>query len=94
MTDSLLPSAHAALLPLAGGATLAAWDIAADGSRRISAAHVAGAATAVRGVAVPGSEGGMQPQLAALGAGGAYLAWTRVTDGSRRVAGARLRFPP
>ncbi len=94
VTDSLLPSAHAALLPLAGGATLAAWDIAADGSRRISAAHVTGAATAVRGVAVPGSDGGMQPQLAALGAGGAYLAWTRVTDGSRRVAGARLRFPP
>ncbi len=93
VTDSLLPSAHAALLPLAGGATLAAWDIDADGARCISAALVAAGAATVQSVAVPGSEGAVQPQLAGIATGGAYLAWTRVTEGTRRVGGARIRVP-
>jgi hypothetical protein len=85
-----LPAAHAAVLALRGGATLAAWDIAADGSRRVSVALVAPDGSHAAPVAVPGSEGASQPQLARAGTVAAYVAFTRVGPDGEQIGAGRI----
>ncbi|HWA56252.1 MAG TPA: sialidase family protein [Gemmatimonadales bacterium] len=89
--DSTLPTAHAAVLALPDGGTLAAWDIGSRGARGIQVARVAAGATRVRAESVPGSEAGSHPQLARTATGSVLLAFTRIAGAGAVVELVRVR---
>ena len=76
VTGAHLPPSHAATAALADGGALAAFDVAADGSRSISVARIAPDGSLEWKETVPGSDGGRYPQVALAADGAALIAWT------------------
>ena len=76
VTGAHLPPSHAAAAALADGGALAAFDVASDGSRVITVAHIAPDGTLAWKESVPGSAGGRYPQVALAADGAALIAWT------------------
>ena len=93
VTDSTLPASHAAVVALPDNASLAAWDIAPGGSRRVSVAVVPPAARSASPVAVPSSDGATHPQLIAVGGSEAFLAYTALEGTATRISTRRIRVP-
>ncbi len=93
VTGPRVATAHAAVAPLEGGGALAAYDVTADGERRIRLARIAPDGSLAGQLSIAGSDDGKYPQLAILGDTAAVVAWTAtVGDGSRmRLARVRLR---
>jgi hypothetical protein len=93
VTGRGLGVAHPAVVALADGGALAAYDVAADGERRISIARLLPGGRLAGRMAVDGSEGGKYPQLAVVDDSTAIVGWTTsVGEGSRfGLARARLR---
>jgi hypothetical protein len=79
-----LPVAHVSLAVSKRLGPLAAWDATAEKKRRISVARIGDATGPARtALEVPGSDGGLYPQLAAFEDGeGALVAWTQTGDRS------------
>jgi hypothetical protein len=94
VSDSTLPVAHPAVQALPGNASLAAWDIAPGGKKRLSLAYVPAGATRVRPVTLPGADGAAHPQLLRLNEREAFLAWTGVSGNGQRIGAARVELTP
>ncbi len=86
-----LPVAHASVVVLEGGATLAAWDVDPAGERWILVALLGPDDRQVRFQRVQSSTGGVYPQLARGPRGIAFLAWTTPAGASSRIALRVLR---
>ncbi len=83
-------TAHAAVAPLRDGGALAAYDVSADGKRRITVARVSSSGALAGQVEIADSDDGKYPQLAVLGDSAALVAWTSATGEKPRVRLARL----
>jgi hypothetical protein len=89
-TADHVPTAHAAVVPLADSGALVAYDVGPNGRRVIRLARITSAGRRTAEATVPGSEGGAYPQLALTSAGDAVVAYT-VTEGDvRTVKAARV----
>jgi hypothetical protein len=90
-----LPSVHGSVAALPGGGAVAAMDVRSDGSRAISVAELRPGARRARTAAVPGSEGGLYPQIVSASETVALLAYTVGLEGRRelRLARVALRRP-
>jgi putative transposase len=86
-----LQTAHPAVVALASGGTLAAWDLDAAGKRGHSVGLVRSGESRARTLAVPGTAGATYPQLAALGDSTVVVAWTEIVGDLTRVRLARIR---
>lgn len=76
VTGAHVPTSHAATVALADGGALAAYDVAANGSREIALARLGADGRLSWKESVAGSAGGRYPQLALTSQGTALLAWT------------------
>lgn len=83
-------TAHAAVTPLRDGGALAAYDVAADGGRRITLARLSRSGAVAGQVSIAGSDDGKYPQLAVLGDSTAVVAWTSASEEKPHVRLARL----
>ena len=90
VTGRKVSTAHAAVAALADGGALAAWDITADGERRISIARLSPAGAIVGATTIADSRDGKYPQLAVLGDSTALLAWTGTVGEGARMRLARI----
>jgi len=85
-----VPTAHAALQPLAGGGAVVALDVSPEGSREIRLVRVDGAGNVGESIRIPDSNGGTYPQLAVTKAGDVLVAWTAPRGESTALALARV----
>jgi hypothetical protein len=88
-----LPTAHAAVVALADGGALVAYDVGTDGSRVVRLARVSTDGKVVAEATVPASAGGAYPQLARTGWESAVVAYTVTTGDQRAVRAVRVRLP-
>ncbi len=88
-----VPTAHAAVVPLADGGALVAYDVAPEGRRAVRVARVSAAGRRIAEATVPGSEGGTYPQLALPSAGHAMLVYTVSAGDVVAVKAVRVRIP-
>jgi hypothetical protein len=92
VTGRELGVAHPAVVALADGGALAAYDVAGDGKRRISIARLLPGGGLAGRIAVDGSEGGKYPQLAVFDDSTAIVGWTTTVSDGSRLGLARLRL--
>ncbi len=92
-TGDHVPTAHPAVVALADGGALVAYDIGPEGARLIRLARIT--ADGRRGAAadVAGSRGGAYPQLVRTSADAVILAYTVTSGDARQVRAARVRIP-
>lgn len=90
VTGDRLPTAHPAVVALADGGSVVAWDIDRKGNRHLTVAHVRSGANRAQTTAVPGTSGATYPQLAPLRDGGAAIAWSQLVGETRQLGLARL----
>jgi hypothetical protein len=83
--------AHPAVVALADGGALAAYD-AADGKRRIGLARLLPSGRLAGRLAVDGSEDGKYPQLAVLNDTIAVVGWTASNGDSQKIRLARVKL--
>jgi hypothetical protein len=92
VTGRGLGVAHPAVVGLADGGALAAYDVGVDGERRISIARLLPDGRLAGRIAVDGSEGGKYPQLAVFDDSTAIVGWTTSVGAGSRLGLARLRL--
>ncbi|HEU4473546.1 MAG TPA: hypothetical protein VFR72_01850, partial [Gemmatimonadales bacterium] len=92
VTGRKVSTARAAVAALADGGALAAWDITADGERRISVARLGADGTMLGSTTLADSKDGKYPQLAVLGDSTAVLAWTGTVGERSRMRLARVTW--
>lgn len=92
VSGSAIGVAHPAVAPLPDGGALAAYDVSADGTRRIRLARLLSNRRIAGRAVVAGSEGGKYPQLAILGDTTAVVAWTTSVGDESRMGIARLHL--
>ena len=85
-----LPPVHGAVAALPGGGAVAAMDARLGGIRLISVAELRPGARRARTVAVPGSEGGLYPQILSVSDTVALVAYTVGLEGRQEVRLARV----
>lgn len=85
-----LPPVHGAVAALPGGGAVAAMDARLGGSRPISVAEIRPGARRPRAVAVPGSEGGLYPQILSVSDTVALVAYTVGLASRREVRLVRV----
>jgi hypothetical protein len=85
-----LPPVHGTVAALPQGGALAAMDALPDGSRAIAVAHLPPGARRARPATVPGSEGGLYPQVLSVSNGTALVAYTLEHGDGREVRLARV----
>ena len=90
VTGRALGVAHPAVVALPDGGALAAYDVAADGKRRISLARVVPGGRVGGRLVVDDSEDGRYPQLAVLNDSVAVVAWTGSYGERSRLRLARV----
>lgn len=90
VTGSRVGATHAAVAPLEDGGALTAYDLTADGDRRIGVARVLPSGSLGERIEVPGSDEGKYPQLAVLDDTTAIVAWTAAVGDGSEVRLARL----
>lgn len=89
-TGRRLGVAHPAVVALADGGALAAYDVAENGKRQISLARLLPSGRVGGRLVVDGSEGGKYPQLAALNDSVAVVAWTASHGDNQELRLARV----
>ncbi len=90
VTGRGLGVAHPALVAVPDGGALAAYDVAADGKRRISLARLLPGGRLAGRLVVDGSDDGKYPQLALLNDSVAVLGWTTSNGDSSEIRLARV----
>ncbi len=87
-----LPPVHGAVAALPRGGAIAAMDALSDGSRAIAVAHLPRGTRRARPVGVPGSAGGLYPQILTVSDSTALVAYTLEHGDGRevRLAGVTL----
>jgi hypothetical protein len=91
VTGDRVPVTHVSM-SLAGADAFVACDVDSSGHRAVTLARVASDGRVLRRVRVPGSEGGVYPQVVATGVDRASVAWTSAGEGQRAVAVADVRL--
>jgi hypothetical protein len=86
--------AHPAVVALPDGSALAAYDVAADGKRRISLARVRSGSRLAGRLVVEGSEDGKYPQLVLLNDSVAVVGWTTSSGDAPEIRLARVNVKP
>jgi hypothetical protein len=92
-TDEHVPTAHPAVVPMADGGALVAYDVGPKGARLIGLARITADGRRRAEVTVAGSQGGTYPQLARTSADAVILAYTVTAGDTRQVRAARVRIP-
>lgn len=88
-----VPAAHPAVVPLANGGALVAYDVGPGGRRVVRVACISASGRRLADVTVAGSEGGAYPQFALVSPGVAVLAYTLTVENTRAVKGVKVRIP-
>jgi hypothetical protein len=88
-----VPTTHAAVVPLADGGALVAYDVGPRGERVVRVARISPAGRRVAETTIAGSAGGAYPQLVLLAPDAAALAYTVTAGDNRSVKLATVRLP-
>jgi hypothetical protein len=92
VTGRALGVAHPAVVALPDGGALAAYDVAAEGKRRIGLARVLPGGRVAGRLVVDNSEDGRYPQLAVLNDTVVVVGWTASHGDTPQIRLARLRL--